>query len=123
MLERILSLMNQRGVTAKKLTSDLGISNSAVSDWKSGSKPSCEVIVKLAKYFNVTTDYILLGTLSNDTLAIDDQSWLDLIHSLPEDARNDFRGAMRLYAELHGIAVNKQSDQEKAQALSGTRAG
>lgn len=123
MLERILSLMNQRGVTAKKLTSDLGISNSAVSDWKSGSKPSCDVIVKLAKYFNVTTDYILLGTLSNDTLAIDDQSWLDLIHSLPEDARNDFRGAMRLYAELHGIAVNKQSDQEKAQALSGTRAG
>ena len=121
MLERILFLMDQRGVTAKKLTTDLGISNSSVSDWKKGSKPSSDVIVKLANYFHVTTDYILLGTLSNDTLSTDDQAWLELIHCLPEDAQNDFRGAMRLYADLHGVA--KETRQEKDQALSGTRAG
>ena len=54
MLDRILALLKENGITAKKLTSDLEISNSSVSDWKKGSKPSCDVVVKLAKYFGVS---------------------------------------------------------------------
>ena len=61
MLDRIIALLKENGITAKKLTSNLEISNSSVSDWKKGSKPSCDVVVKLAKYFGVSTDYILLG--------------------------------------------------------------
>ena len=60
MLNRILELMEKNHVTAKQLTSDLGLSGSAISEWKKGKgKPSTDAVVKIAKYFSVSADYIL----------------------------------------------------------------
>lgn len=60
MLDTILNLMEDFHVTAKQMTSDLGISGSAISEWKKGKgKPSTDAVVKIAKYFQVSTDYIL----------------------------------------------------------------
>lgn len=62
-VERILQLIQQRNITAHKLTKDLGLSNSAITDWKKGkAKPSYGAIVKIAEYFNVSTDYLLRKT-------------------------------------------------------------
>ena len=62
MVERIEQLLKKRGISAYKMTSDLGLSNSAVTDWKKGkAKPSTDAIFKMANYFNVTTDYLLTG--------------------------------------------------------------
>ncbi len=59
-IEKILYLMEVNGVNAKKLTADLGMAVSSVTDWKKGkAKPSVEAIVKIAQYFKVTTDYLL----------------------------------------------------------------
>jgi transcriptional regulator with XRE-family HTH domain len=59
-VEKILLLMEQQGVSGTALTSALGISSSSVTEWKKGKiNPSVEAIVKVAKYFNVTTDYLL----------------------------------------------------------------
>ena len=96
MLDRILTLLKENGITAKKLTSDLEISNSSVSDWKKGSKPSCDVVVKLAKYFGVSTDYILLGEKSI-SISQEDQDILKLFHQLPHDAQLEFRGELKGY--------------------------
>ena len=55
-----MTLMKKNNVTAKQLTSDLGLSVSSVTDWKKGKgKPSAETITKIAEYFGVTTDYLL----------------------------------------------------------------
>ncbi len=60
MVERILELIKERGITALKMTADLGLSNSAVTDWKKGkAKPSVDAVVKIADYFGVTVDYLL----------------------------------------------------------------
>lgn len=60
MLDTILNLMEDFHVTAKQMTSDLGMSGSAISEWKKGKgKPSTDAVVKIAKYFQVSTDYIL----------------------------------------------------------------
>lgn len=96
MLDRILALLKENGITAKKLTSDLEISNSSVSDWKKGSKPSCDVVVKLARYFGVSTDYILLGEES-PSISSEDQEVLSLFHQLPRDAQLEFRGELKGY--------------------------
>lgn len=67
MIERILELMKHKGITAKKLTDDLEISNSTITDWKKGKgRPSIDAIIKLSEYFNVTTDYLLTGKIYND---------------------------------------------------------
>lgn len=61
-IDRILKLMKEHNYTAKKTTELLGVSQSTISDWKSGRiKPSIEHIIKLSQIFNVSTDYILTG--------------------------------------------------------------
>jgi len=66
LVDRILDLLKEKGVTAYKLTTDLGLPNSAVTDWKKGkAKPSTDAIIKIAEYFGVTTDYLLLGKKNN----------------------------------------------------------
>ena len=60
MIERILILMERDGVKAASLTSELGLPLSAVTKWKQGiQNPSTGAIIKIAKYFDVTTDYLL----------------------------------------------------------------
>jgi len=57
-----LLLIKNKGITAFKLTSDLNLPNSAVTDWKNGrSKPGTDAIIKIAKYFGVSADYLLTG--------------------------------------------------------------
>lgn len=69
MIEIILKLIQDSGITNNKLLSDLGLPISAISEWKKGkAKPSTEALVKIADYFNVSVDF-LLGrelTKSND---------------------------------------------------------
>jgi transcriptional regulator with XRE-family HTH domain len=62
MVERILALMEEHKINAAKLTSDLGLAISAVTDWKKGrNKPGTDAIIKIAEYFGVSTDFLLTG--------------------------------------------------------------
>lgn len=61
-INRIMALLEERQISARKLTMDLKLANSCVSEWKKGkAKPSIDAIVKIANYFGVTTDYLLIG--------------------------------------------------------------
>ena len=61
-VERILQLIDERGITAAKTLSDLGLARSAMSERKKGNaKPGVDAIIKIAEYFGVTTDYLLTG--------------------------------------------------------------
>lgn len=58
----LFELLKERGITAKKLSEDTGISTGNISEWKSGRvSPSAKKLQVLAEYFGVSTDY-LLGT-------------------------------------------------------------
>ena len=60
MIEKILELMKKNEVKASELTNNAGLPHSAITHWKKGAaKPSSDAIIKIAKYFNVTTDYLL----------------------------------------------------------------
>ena len=59
-VNRILALMDEHGVKAAQLTRALSLSHGVVTQWKQGQqKPSTEAIMKIADYFNVTTDFLL----------------------------------------------------------------
>lgn len=54
--------MKERNVTGYRLNKDCGVDGSRIAEWSSGkSKPSANTIIKLAQYFNVSTDYLLMG--------------------------------------------------------------
>ena len=63
--EKIFKLIRDKGITQYRLSKDIGVSDGHISDWKIGrSSPTSERLVKLAKYFDVSTDY-LLGLTDN----------------------------------------------------------
>ena len=58
--EKLKGLRQEKGVGQNKMAEDLGVSNASISYWETGKQiPSAEVIYKMAKYFNVSADYIL----------------------------------------------------------------
>ena len=65
-IDNLFILMNKKGIKAKKLSDDTGISTGNISDWKIGrSMPSADKLSILADYFNVSVDY-LLGREKNE---------------------------------------------------------
>lgn len=59
---RIKELCDRRGITITKLEKDCGFSNSTVKKWKSMSTPNADTILIVAKYLNVSTDYLFGNT-------------------------------------------------------------
>ena len=59
-VEKILNLVAQSGETNSCIEKKLGLSNASFHAWKNGkAKPSTDAIIKIARYFNVTSDYLL----------------------------------------------------------------
>lgn len=62
--ERLTNLMNDRGLSQGKLEKELGFSNGSVSKWAK-SMPNADRLGKLAKYFNVSVEYLKDGEESH----------------------------------------------------------
>lgn len=59
-VKKLLELLNDCGEPTYKVEKNAGISSTSFQGWKNERfKPSTEAIVKLARYFNVSTDYLL----------------------------------------------------------------
>ena len=66
MVDKIKALILEKGVTIGSFCEEMGIAKNAMSEWKSGRiKPSIDTVVKMAQYFGVTTDYLLIAEISN----------------------------------------------------------
>jgi len=60
MIERIENLCKEKDVSKAKVGRDLDFSNTAFTNWKSRrQKPSLENIMKLARYFDVSIDFLV----------------------------------------------------------------
>ncbi len=60
--ENIISLSKEKGVTVTKVASEIGIAKSTLHGWVEGVTPkNLNTIIKLAKYFGVTLNELLLG--------------------------------------------------------------
>ena len=58
--DKIKTLREKQGITQSELAVNLGITRSAVNAWEMGiTVPSTQYVVQLAKYFNVSSDYLL----------------------------------------------------------------
>ena len=58
--ENIKSLRLARGLNQVEFAKAMGVSKQCVSNWENDNvMPSIEMLVKIADFFNVTTDYVL----------------------------------------------------------------
>ena len=59
-LPRLRELLAESGKMQKDICDELGISKQKLSNWKTGySEPNFDDIIMLAKYFDVSSDYLL----------------------------------------------------------------
>ena len=60
-LAKILkSLRIEKGLSQQQFATLLDVDQSTVAKWESGQRePSLEMLIKLSKFFNVPTDYLL----------------------------------------------------------------
>ena len=60
MADRIRSLRKARGLNQVQLAEKLGVKKQSVSNWENDNiMPSVEMLLKMADYFQVSTDYLL----------------------------------------------------------------
>lgn len=82
-MNTVRELRIKKGIQAKQLALDIGVSNATVSDWEHGRKnPTGNRLKKLAEYFGVDEGYIL-GYGSRGSF---EQKTADLF--VPEDPMN-----------------------------------
>lgn len=102
--EQLEKLCLKHNVKPSTIVEQLGMSKGTMSNWKKGGIPNGEAVVRFAKHFHVSTDYLLLGNDSecsvvsiDSAISDEDKEWLSLIHQLPPEAQYEFRGELKGY--------------------------
>lgn len=94
--EKLKSLRIEKKLTQKQVADRIGLAISAVSSYESGTRyPSYDVLVKLARIFHVSTDYLLgmTDTRNVDVTGLNDNE-IELVSQLVDMLRsknNDVR--------------------------------
>jgi len=58
--ERLKELRKEKGLSQSQLARETGISQAAIAYWEAGERlPGALAIITLAKYFKVSSDYLL----------------------------------------------------------------
>ena len=69
--KRIYELRMSFGLTQVQLAQNLNVTKQTVSNWENDNiQPSIDMLIKLSKIFNVSTDY-LLGLTPINTINVD----------------------------------------------------
>ena len=87
--EKLRSLRIEKNLTQKQVADRIGLAISAVSSYESGSRyPTYDTLIKLARMFHVSTDYLLgLADKRNiDVTGLDDED-VGLISQLVDKLR------------------------------------
>lgn len=100
--DRVMSLIKRDGITRNKMLLDLGLGKNSMVDWKiRENTPDGETLTKLAKYFNVTSDYLLgiENDLKDDSIEIIGIDWDFPIDQLTDEYMEKVKDYARMVYE------------------------
>lgn len=58
-IEKLDEILKKRKMSGAELSKRLGLSSSNYSYWKKGNKPNADILEKIARELNITTDWLL----------------------------------------------------------------
>lgn len=100
---RLKELRKHAGKTQLEVANALGISRQAYSNYESEARePDYETLLRIADYFEVSTDYILERTKEkissplSDPLSEEDAALLEAFHAASSETRNNIYLILRL---------------------------
>lgn len=116
LLDRIYDLLDKHEIKPAQLVNELGLSNSAFSDWKKGKgRPSLDAVVKFAEYFDVSIDYLVKGENyieSHGVLEISDKNEKELM-SIYKKLPSELKEKLLLFAKGMDAALPVINDSEE----------
>lgn len=105
-IDRINCLLAAKGVTGAEMSRDLGLSNSAYSQWNTRkTKPSKRSIAEMARYLGTTAEYLLWGDAekkaprSDEVLEGVDIAFYGDFKQLSEEQKDTVRDMVRVMRE------------------------
>ena len=109
--DRYAKLCSEQNQTpqSKTMIDVTEVTSAAISGWKNnGSLPKCDVLCKIADYFNVTTDYLLGRTETRTPIVTDLTAEEQLIISQYRNCSPDSQYVIK--QSLHTFSNNSQSE-------------
>ena len=101
MYEIYQKLLDMNGVKSADVARATGISNMTFSDWKNGKPtPKMDKIEKIAKYFGVTTDYMMGKKSEVPSLSMADEH-LELIKLYSSLSEADQKAIMQIMRSMN----------------------
>ena len=107
-------------ISQRQLAQDLGVSAGAVGLWETGKRlPDANMIIKIANYFNVSTDYLLglspdLTSTQEDTyheqLSDDEAKLLNTYRSLGTDEKQIILGKALDLKLSSSVDIHRKKD-------------
>lgn len=88
--EKIKELRKAKRVSQVEMANALGLTKQCVSNWENDNiQPSIEMLVKIADYFGVTTDYLLCRS-ETDIINVEGLTPVEISHirDIVADLRN-----------------------------------
>lgn len=113
MYEVFEQLLQKHNITAYKVAKEAGVTQTALSNWKSGrSTPTTKTLKKIADYFGITVDYLMTGKEEQkektvELTARDERDIAKDLNSIMEKLRNGEDGP----ASFEGTDI-PEDDQE-----------
>lgn len=60
MYNRFVELLQEKGITAYRVSKDTGVTQTTLSDWKTGrATPKTATLKKIADYFDISLDWLI----------------------------------------------------------------
>lgn len=91
----------------------LEIASSTITQWKKGSSPSGDSLLKLSDFFGVSTDYLLGRTaapdMENSGMTADEQALLSYFNSLNDEGKEKALERLEEMAALDRYKKGSQS--------------
>lgn len=105
MYEIFEQLLQKYGVTPYKVSKEAGVTQTSLSNWKSGrNTPSAKTLQKIADYFGVTVDYLMTGNeeVQNKEISLTSKDERDIkkkLDSIMDDIKNQEDGPLYFNGE------------------------
>lgn len=98
-VERIDQLLKEKNLKRSALCDDLGLTHSAISDWKKrGTIPSGDVCLKIAEYLGADVEYLITGCQKKEPEKVqvktDNSFILQTLSALQNDIDKTFQTAI-----------------------------
>lgn len=110
---RMKSLRQEKGLSQSALARAIGTNPNEISRYENGKiSPSIPTLVKLAKIFKVTADYLIIENASKLPLRIDDEELLTYIEKIQTLNGKDRESLFHMIDALVGKNKMKAVTQE-----------